>query len=71
MLFTRGSSRNSTQTKMDLFATRDIVFRFDATLDFLKFGSFGLLFVQMRFDLMIKMITLTPHVSQSDLREIC
>lgn len=54
-----------------LFATRDIVFRFDATLDFLKFWSFGLLFVQMRFDLMIKMITLTPHVSQSDLREIC
>ena len=57
MQFSRGSSRNSIESKMELFPTIENVFRFDATSDFLKtVCSFGLLFAQMGFGLIIKMI---------------
>ena len=57
MWFSTGRSRNSIKSEMELFPTIKIDFLFDATSDFLKnFCSFGLLFTQMGFGLIVKMI---------------
>ena len=60
MCFSTGRSRNSIKSKMELFPTIENDLRFDATSDFLKkFCSFGLLFAQMGFGLIIKMIKIS------------
>lgn len=49
---------------MELFTTIDNSFLFDAPVDFLKkFWSFGFLFAQMKFGLMIKMMTIPKQRS--------
>ena len=48
---------------MELFPTTKNGFRFDATSDFLKkFCSFGLLFAQRGFGLIIKMIKISNQI---------
>ena len=47
-------SRDSARFKTEVLITIDIGFRFDAPLE--KFSNFGLLFDQMGFGLIIKMI---------------
>ena len=63
MWFSKGRSSNSNKSKMELFPTIKNDFRFDATSDFLKkFCSFGLLFAQIGFGLIIKMIKISNQI---------
>ena len=63
MWFSTGRSRNSIKSKMELFPTIENDFCFDATSDLLKkFCSFGLLFAQMGFGLIMRMVKISNQI---------